>query len=293
MTKVALFIDGKNFYSGWRDTANPTKINFSRMASWLADRVNADQISGAFYYTGIEVEASKKKPQRKLLNFLDSLQQESKFTVRKFPKKSKHFTCTSCHKEHTFLQEKDTETALVSDMLEIVAKRKTDHIILVSGNSTFVSAVSVAKELGVAVHVASWDDIGMSQKLANMATTHINLMDGLKSFELLYDDARDDANSATMEEFEEFEENEEDIQASNNALMEELRRAEKKFGGGYVGLNYFLNRWESRKLDNDPTYRKDIIDDLVDEGYVEIYKAADGKEAVRLKQANGLHSSPL
>lgn len=281
-TKVAIFIDGKSFYSGWRDTANPTKINFSRMASWLANQVNADQISGAFYYTGIETDGVK-KVQRKLLNFLDSLQHESGFTVRKFPKKVKKFTCSGCNKEHIFLQERDTETSLVSDMLEIVAKKKADSVILISGNSTFTSAVTVAKDLGVKVFLASWDDIGVSQRLSSLTSGTINLMDGLRSFELVFDQ---EPKSGDQEEYEEVEEDEETILANNNALLEELRKAEKKFSGGYVGLNYFINRWASSQLDNDPTYRKDIIDDLIVDGSVEVYKAPDGKEAIRSKTNN-------
>lgn len=282
MKKMALFIDGKNFYSGWRDTANPTKINFSKMVSWLADKVDADQIAGAFYYTGIEIEGHKKN-QKKLLNFLESLQHESKFTVRKFPKKTKHFNCPDCGKEHIFLQERETETSLVSDMLELVAKKRVDTIILISGNSTFAHPVSVAKDLGVTVHVASWDDVGMSQRLSSLAQSSINLMDGLKFFELVYESSSNKTTEAEVE-YEDVEEDEATILANNKALMEELDKAEKKFNGGYVGLNYFVSRWASSKLDSDPTYRRDIIDDLVDEGLVEIYKASDGKDAVRLRK---------
>jgi len=281
MNKVSIFIDGKNFYSGWRDTKNPVKINFSRMVSWLSEQVSADQLAGAFYYTGVETENTTNKNQKKLLNFLDSLQNESHFTVRKFPKKIKHFECSDCGKEHIFLQEKDTETFLVSDMLELAAKKKTDSIILISGNSTFAQALSVAKELGVKVYVASWDEVGMSQKLSALADGHINLMDGVKAFELKAEPQQ--AAMPGVEDFEDVEEDEETIQANNNALMDELRKAEKKFNGGYVGLNYFINRWASVKLDNDPVYRRDIIDDLVEDGLVEIYAAPDGKEAVRLK----------
>lgn len=64
-------------------------------------------------------------------------------------------------------------------------------------------------------------------------------------------------------------------------LLDEVRAAEEQFSGGYVGLGYFINKWRSSQLTPSPTVRQNLIDDLRDEGLVEIYVAPDGFKAIR------------
>ena len=65
--------------------------------------------------------------------------------------------------------------------------------------------------------------------------------------------------------------------------MDELKRAEIKFHGGYLGLNYFVTRWRSDRLDASPDVRRRILDRLASDGKVEIYAAPDGTKAIKGK----------
>src|SRR5579862_9553630 len=56
--KVALFFDGKNFYSGWRERASRQPLDFTALSRWLVRRVGGTLLWGAYYYTGIEIGAS-------------------------------------------------------------------------------------------------------------------------------------------------------------------------------------------------------------------------------------------
>ena len=56
--KVALFFDGKNFYSGWRERASRQPLDFTALSRWLVRRVGGDILWGSYYYTGIETGPS-------------------------------------------------------------------------------------------------------------------------------------------------------------------------------------------------------------------------------------------
>ena len=58
--RVALFFDGKNFYSGWRDAANGRRIDFVRLSEWLVKRAGGTYLWGAHYYTGVELTPADK-----------------------------------------------------------------------------------------------------------------------------------------------------------------------------------------------------------------------------------------
>jgi len=66
-------------------------------------------------------------------------------------------------------------------------------------------------------------------------------------------------------------------------FLSELRRSQRFFAHGYVGVNYFLCRWDSTVLPPTEDRRRRILDRLVDEGKVEIFAAEDGTKALRTK----------
>lgn len=66
----------------------------------------------------------------------------------------------------------------------------------------------------------------------------------------------------------------------NKVLLEEINLAQGKLG--FVGINYFINRWKSNRLPRCNKTRQLIMDACKD--YVEIYKAPNGDVAVRTKE---------
>ena len=75
-------------------------------------------------------------------------------------------------------------------------------------------------------------------------------------------------------------------------LMDEVRRAESKFPAGYVGVNFFVTRWQASQLDPDPELRRRLIDKLVREERIEIYTTEDGTKAMRVKRGPASSLSP-
>jgi hypothetical protein len=81
-----------------------------------------------------------------------------------------------------------------------------------------------------------------------------------------------------------------------DVLLDEVRRAESKFPLGYVGVNFFVTRWQASQLDPDPDVRRRIIDRLVRDERIELYTTDDGTKAMRVKRVpsssqSGSHSS--
>lgn len=296
--RVAIFFDGKNFYSGLKDRAPDQIIDFPRMSHWLVQRVGGTHLWGAYYYTGVERPGpTRSESQSKLSGFLDMLDLQPGFFVKRFPRKIVSATCRSCNAENTIMIDKEIDTTIVADMLGLAAVGAYDIAVLLSGDTDLTPAVKGVRAIGKQVFVATWGRAGLSSHLRKSAFDHIDLLDGLEAFGGRRGNYADeepyprrpathyDEDGAPFEEDVEGEDYEDDPYEN---FIEELKRAEAKFASGYVGMNYFLRRWVSSRLSDDPDERADILDALVEEGRVEIYEAPDGNRAIRCRpEADG------
>lgn len=70
-------------------------------------------------------------------------------------------------------------------------------------------------------------------------------------------------------------------QILKEVILEEVKKAEVVMSGGYVGVGYFCLNWKAPHIPASAAARRLLIDQLVVDKRVEIYQAADGKEAVR------------
>ncbi len=295
--RVAIFIDGKNFYAGWKDRAGGRRIDFGEMAKWVLARAGGQALWGAYYYTGVETgAASSTEGQLKLTGFLDMLEMQPGFFVERFPRKANTFACISCGAENRYTQEKEVDTTMVADILRFAAVGAYDILVLMSGDADYAPAVDGVRAIGKQAFVATWGGAGLSSRIRRAAFDHIDLLEGLCSFERPDDGVPASAplpsygfmdppatmrggDQPTETRYTEAEAFGEDDRA---VFLEEVRRAEDKFQGGYVGANYFVTRWASDVLEEAPDSRRRLLDTLVDDGRVEVYEAADGKKAIRL-----------
>jgi len=308
--RVAIFIDGKNFYSGWRDMAAGRKIDFSLLAKWLCNEVSGTSFVAAHYYTGVEEEANElPETQGKLNKFLSFIQNQRGFFVKRFPRKQHSMKCGHCHGDLSFTREKEVDTTMVADMVRMAAMNTFDIAILLSGDADYIPAIESINMLGKQAWIASWDGSGLSSRIREVAFDHINLVSGLHSFEY-FEDAK--ANSckgyANLENvFPENAFSHKDSQAaisfrnflppkemqdngaiSDEAFLEELIRAEEHFAqkkdhsnGGYVGLGYFITKWRSSSLTTSAEQRRVILDRLVESGKVIVYGAPQGYQGIK------------
>ena len=272
--RIALFIDGKNFYAGWRDKAEGKKIDFSKMARWLVDRANGSRMWGAWYYTGIETgNNASSDGQQKLLNFLDMIEMQPGFFVKRFPRKSQSFQCEHCGEDNHYTQEKEVDTTMVADMLRMAAVNAFDALILISGDADYTPALEGVQAIGKQSYVATWGGAGLSGRIRKAAFDHIDLLTGLDIFG--YTDSESDIQEATNPQYV--------VESEHDVFVEEVRKAQAKFEGGYVGANYFITRWGSELIDENPENRRKMLDMLVEQERIEIYDAPDGKKAIRVR----------
>ena len=268
--RIALFIDGKNFYSGWKEQSGGCKVDFSLMADWIVDRVEGDHLWGVHYYTGIDPPSEDEgSPQDNLGHFLNALEMLPGFFVNRFPRKRRSITCPDCGETHHFTLEKEVDTTMVADMLRLAAVNAFDVMVLVSGDADHVPAVEGVKTLGKKVYIASWGGFGLSLRLRKAAFDHLDLLQGIPSF------AKDPGTGEPAAV---------PGAASDpcGIFLDELRIAARQFKDGYIGVNYFLNGWRSLRLDSLSVTRASIFEDLLEQESIETYLAEDGYKAVRL-----------
>lgn len=182
--RVCIFFDGKNFHSGWRDEASGRRLTFPKLSKWLVERVGGSLLWGAYYYTGIEMgSAAVTEGQKKLAGFLDMLELQPGFFVKRFPRKTTMFQCAACGAENRYTQEKEVDTTMVADMLRLAAVGAFDVLVLVSGDSDHAPAIEGVRAIGRQAYVSTWGRAGLSARLRKAAFDHIDLMEGLSYFE--------------------------------------------------------------------------------------------------------------
>lgn len=292
--KVAIFFDGKNFYSGWRDQAHKQTIDFAKLARWLVQRVGGTILTGCHYYTGVETGAGADSDgQRKLAGFLDMLELQPGYFVYRFARKVRCFNCTSCNSEVYFSQEKEVDTTMVADMLRLAAVNAFDVMILVSGDADYAPAVEGVRLLGKIVFVSSWGGTGLSMQLRKAAFDHIDLLTGLSEFKSsipspptlseLPPPADSALYAATTPPPAEYSSSIPPPELSA-LFIEQLRMAEDSFRGGYVGANFFVTRWKGFGIEINPDEKRRALDQLVRDGHVDVYEAPNGDKAIKLRR---------
>ncbi len=151
MKKVAIFIDGNNFYFGLKriygDEKDAINFNFEKFCNFIArDR----EIIGIFYYNApldITQDIDKYKNQQR---FFDKIRRVQKMHLVLCKLLKRRISGTN--KFYYVLKEDDIHMAV--DLVKGAFRNTYDEAILVSGDGDFVPAVLVAKEEGKLVENA-------------------------------------------------------------------------------------------------------------------------------------------
>lgn len=264
--KVAIFFDGKNFYSGFRERSGG-RINFPELATWLVSQAGGSILVGCHYYTGIETGASGGG---ELTKFLEMLAKQRGYFVHQFPRKVESFECNHCRAKNTFTKEKEVDTTIVADILRMAAVDAFDVLVLVSGDADLAPAVEGVRSLGKIAFVATWAGYGLAPRIRNACFDHIDLTKGLSEF-------REEPLGNVTQPLAEQE------AKARPVFIAELRRCQEQLGRhGYVGLNYFLTRWHGEGFTTSEPLRRQVLEALLTDREVEVYDAPDGKKALRL-----------
>ncbi len=267
--KVAVFISGRSFYTGWRDATQGRRINFESMAEWLAEHIGAQQVIGINYFTALDASGDRDQSD-KLVAFLEVLELQPGFHVRKVGRRSGRVQCGDCGADVRVPSDIEADTLLVASALQLAAVDAFDAALFVSISHEHVPAIESLATLGKPSYVASWGQAGVSHRVRKAAHQYIDLNEGLEQFA---EDGDDDA----------FWDDDALYDETCQIFLDELRAAERKFQGGYVGLGYFVTKWRSTELSPSPDIRRKVLEDLIETGDIEAYEATDGAQAIRVQ----------
>jgi len=162
MSRVAVFIDGSNFYHCCKTNLGRTDINLGEFAAAL---VGSDRELVRTYYYNCPLPADKPEAMRQSQEkFFGALNRTPYFEVRLGRLSQKTVKCPECGAETQRWTEKGVDMHIGVDMLSLSSKNLIDVAVLVSGDADLADAVKAVKELGKHVELATLP-IGRSWEL--------------------------------------------------------------------------------------------------------------------------------
>ena len=159
--RMALFIDGPNFYGSIRDVG--IKVDYTRMLNFFQDKA---RLIRAYYYTALMEDRSEERNDflRRLTDWLSF----NGYTV--ITKPTKIFSDASGG--HVMKGNMDIEIAI--DMLDMA--QHIDHAVLCSGDGDFRRLVEAVQRRGVRVSIVSTEQM-LASELKRQADEFIDLND--------------------------------------------------------------------------------------------------------------------
>lgn len=153
MERVAVFIDGSNFFFACRDNLGRTDIDLGKFAASLVGP--GRQLVRTYYYNCPLQPDADSEQQTRQQKFYGALARIPYFELRlgKLSKKQVH--CSACGKTADRYVEKGVDMRIGVDMLSLTSKGLVDVPILVSGDGDLVEAIKAVKELGKHVELAT------------------------------------------------------------------------------------------------------------------------------------------
>ena len=145
MKRVAVFIDGNNFYFGLRKLFGKNRslknFNFEKFAQFLAGK---DKVVAIYYYNALLDKKNDPKKYESQKEFFEKLKQIPNFHLVLCKLLKRNITGTD--KFYYIIKEDDINMAV--DMVENACDNNFDIAILVSGDGDFVPAVRSVKKKG-------------------------------------------------------------------------------------------------------------------------------------------------
>ena len=165
MNRLAILIDGNNFYKGCQLNFNRTDVDFRKLGLRLAKTVDGELLRIYYYNAHVSPKIDPLGYQRQQ-KFFDNLRATPFITL-----KLGHLVYHRIRNEHGisaqyFPTEKGIDVQIAVDMIRMGLLKSCDGIVLVSGDSDYIYAVRFAKDLGSNIYIASFPQ-GGSMELRN------------------------------------------------------------------------------------------------------------------------------
>ncbi len=165
MNRIAILIDGNNFYKGCQLNFNRTDVDFRKLGQKLSREIDGELLRIYYYNAHVSKSIDPLGFQRQQ-KFFDNLRATPYITL-----KLGHLVYHRLRNEQGFSSqyfptEKGIDVQIAVDMIRLALLKACDGIILVSGDSDYIYAVRFVKDLGTNVYISSFP-MGGSTELRN------------------------------------------------------------------------------------------------------------------------------
>ncbi|MCB2199370.1 NYN domain-containing protein [bacterium] len=166
MKRVAVFIDGSNFYNGLRDNVGRMDVDFHRLGKLLAADSEGELLRIYYYNAKVDPDYdpdNHEKQQR----FITHLAHTPYLTLRLGKLVYYQVRGEDTGRKH-YAVEKGLDVKLAIDLVRLAVNRACEVAVIVSGDKDLAEVVEYGKEMGLEV-VSAFFPRGMSEQLATRA----------------------------------------------------------------------------------------------------------------------------
>lgn len=152
MSRTTFVIDGFNLYHSCRDIERDCKhhvkwLNLHSLCQSLTRDISASAIlDHIYYFSAFAFHLSDPNVIKRHEAYIQCLKAVG-VVVKMGRFKEKMVTCPHCGREFLRHEEKETDVAVASKLLELLCKNECDTVVLLSGDTDLVPAVETAKHL--------------------------------------------------------------------------------------------------------------------------------------------------
>ena len=162
MNRIAILIDGNNFYKGCQLNFNRTDVDFRKLGLKLAKAIDGELLRIYYYNAHVSQKIDPLGYQRQQ-KFFDNLRATPFITL-----KLGHLVYHRIRNDHAitsqyFPTEKGIDVQIAVDMIRMGMLKSCEGTILVTGDSDYIYAVRFAKDLGLNLFVASFPQGGSTE----------------------------------------------------------------------------------------------------------------------------------
>ncbi len=178
MEKIMVFVDGNNFYRGCKDNLGRVDVDIAKLGHIFA-KILSSTLIRTYYYNAWISDRFDPIGHEKQRKFFESLERAPQLTV-KFGRLIYHPMREGGIEGRFFPTEKGIDVQIAVDMIRIGLLKACDTVVLVSGDSDFIHAITFVKDLGLNVCVANFSK-GASRELLSHSDQRILLSEELLS----------------------------------------------------------------------------------------------------------------
>lgn len=143
--RIAIFIDGSNFYHGLKRNIGKTKIDFSKLAKILCGERKLIRI---YYYTVPRLRTEDEQKYQDQQKFLEKLKITPYLSVELGRMVKRNSKCYKCNDSAIIFIEKGIDVKIATDMLRFAYNNSYDTAIIISGDGDFSDAIKSVQDLG-------------------------------------------------------------------------------------------------------------------------------------------------